>query len=160
MLLSYLDNLIIWISFIIPDPVIYCKETTHSYTYSTCHSLVLFFSLVYNELTQAELVVFMKGFLYQLCKHLVCVFLQDGSNLQILGLVKSDEGFYQCVAENSAGSSQAMAQLLLREPGRNMHTHTRAHTHTHTHTQLIHVMSLPPLMDKHNSSPVAFISVI
>uniref|UniRef100_A0A7N6BYV6 DCC netrin 1 receptor n=1 Tax=Anabas testudineus TaxID=64144 RepID=A0A7N6BYV6_ANATE len=41
----------------------------------------------------------------------------DGSNLQILGLVKSDEGFYQCVAENSAGSSQAMAQLLLRDPG-------------------------------------------
>ncbi|XP_067340667.1 netrin receptor DCC isoform X2 [Channa argus] len=40
----------------------------------------------------------------------------DGSNLQILGLVKSDEGFYQCVAENSPGSSQAMAQLLLREP--------------------------------------------
>uniref|UniRef100_A0A8C3AYA1 DCC netrin 1 receptor n=1 Tax=Cyclopterus lumpus TaxID=8103 RepID=A0A8C3AYA1_CYCLU len=40
----------------------------------------------------------------------------DGSNLQILGLVKSDEGFYQCVAQNSAGSSQAMAQLLLREP--------------------------------------------
>ncbi|XP_054612208.1 netrin receptor DCC isoform X2 [Dunckerocampus dactyliophorus] len=40
----------------------------------------------------------------------------DGSNLQILGLVKSDEGFYQCVAENIAGSSQAMAQLLLREP--------------------------------------------
>uniref|UniRef100_A0A087XCT5 DCC netrin 1 receptor n=1 Tax=Poecilia formosa TaxID=48698 RepID=A0A087XCT5_POEFO len=42
----------------------------------------------------------------------------DGTNLQILGLVKSDEGFYQCVAENSAGSAQAMAQLLLREPGR------------------------------------------
>nr|XP_057913922.1 netrin receptor DCC isoform X3 [Doryrhamphus excisus] len=40
----------------------------------------------------------------------------DGSNLQILGLVKSDEGFYQCVAENIAGSSQAMAQLLLRQP--------------------------------------------
>ncbi|XP_061836583.1 netrin receptor DCC isoform X4 [Nerophis lumbriciformis] len=40
----------------------------------------------------------------------------DGSNLQILGLVKSDEGFYQCVAENIAGSSQALAQLLLREP--------------------------------------------
>uniref|UniRef100_A0A671V927 Contactin-3 n=1 Tax=Sparus aurata TaxID=8175 RepID=A0A671V927_SPAAU len=32
----------------------------------------------------------------------------DGSNLHILGLVKSDEGYYQCVAENSAGSSQAM----------------------------------------------------
>ncbi|MEQ2278601.1 hypothetical protein AMECASPLE_000568 [Ameca splendens] len=40
----------------------------------------------------------------------------DGTNLQILGLVKSDEGFYQCVAENPAGSSQAMAQLLLRDP--------------------------------------------
>ncbi|XP_029921589.1 netrin receptor DCC, partial [Myripristis murdjan] len=40
----------------------------------------------------------------------------DGSNLQILGLVKSDEGFYQCVAENTAGNTQAMAQLLLREP--------------------------------------------
>uniref|UniRef100_A0A8C6KUB4 DCC netrin 1 receptor n=1 Tax=Nothobranchius furzeri TaxID=105023 RepID=A0A8C6KUB4_NOTFU len=36
----------------------------------------------------------------------------DGTNLQILGLVKSDEGFYQCVAENSAGCSQAMAQLF------------------------------------------------
>lgn len=46
---------------------------------------------------------------------------QDGTNLQILGLVKSDEGFYQCVAENSAGSSQAMAQLLLREPGKKQH---------------------------------------
>uniref|UniRef100_A0A3B5LAS6 DCC netrin 1 receptor n=1 Tax=Xiphophorus couchianus TaxID=32473 RepID=A0A3B5LAS6_9TELE len=39
----------------------------------------------------------------------------DGTNLQILGLVKSDEGFYQCVAENSAGGAQAMAQLLLRD---------------------------------------------
>uniref|UniRef100_A0A6Q2ZIB5 DCC netrin 1 receptor n=1 Tax=Esox lucius TaxID=8010 RepID=A0A6Q2ZIB5_ESOLU len=41
----------------------------------------------------------------------------DGSNLQILGLVKSDEGFYQCVAENEAGSGQAMAQLILRDSG-------------------------------------------
>ncbi|XP_028829470.1 netrin receptor DCC isoform X3 [Denticeps clupeoides] len=40
----------------------------------------------------------------------------DGNNLQILGLVKSDEGFYQCVAENEAGNAQAMAQLILREP--------------------------------------------
>ncbi|XP_030198279.1 netrin receptor DCC isoform X2 [Gadus morhua] len=40
----------------------------------------------------------------------------DGSNLQILGLVRSDEGVYQCVAENTAGSQQAMAHLLLREP--------------------------------------------
>uniref|UniRef100_A0A7N8WX49 DCC netrin 1 receptor n=1 Tax=Mastacembelus armatus TaxID=205130 RepID=A0A7N8WX49_9TELE len=42
----------------------------------------------------------------------------DGSNLQILGLVKSDEGFYQCVAKNSAGSSQAMAQLNLKLEGK------------------------------------------
>uniref|UniRef100_A0A673YU39 DCC netrin 1 receptor n=1 Tax=Salmo trutta TaxID=8032 RepID=A0A673YU39_SALTR len=41
----------------------------------------------------------------------------DGSNLQILGLVKSDEGFYQCVAENEAGNAQAMAQLILRDSG-------------------------------------------
>ncbi|XP_076613541.1 netrin receptor DCC isoform X4 [Chaetodon auriga] len=52
----------------------------------------------------------------------------DGSNLQILGLVKSDEGFYQCVAENSAGSSQAMAQLLLREPDATITQNRPAHT--------------------------------
>ncbi|XP_074473504.1 netrin receptor DCC isoform X2 [Sebastes fasciatus] len=52
----------------------------------------------------------------------------DGSNLQILGLVKSDEGFYQCIAENSAGSSQAMAQLLLREPEATSTQYRPAHT--------------------------------
>uniref|UniRef100_A0A672QY00 Neogenin 1a n=1 Tax=Sinocyclocheilus grahami TaxID=75366 RepID=A0A672QY00_SINGR len=31
-------------------------------------------------------------------------------NLQVLGLVKSDEGFYQCLAENDAGNVQAGAQ--------------------------------------------------
>ncbi|MBN3294320.1 DCC protein, partial [Polypterus senegalus] len=39
-----------------------------------------------------------------------------GSNLHILGLVKSDEGFYQCVAENDAGNVQASAQLIIQEP--------------------------------------------
>ncbi|NXJ97199.1 DCC protein, partial [Corythaixoides concolor] len=39
-----------------------------------------------------------------------------GSNLRILGLVKSDEGFYQCVAENEAGNAQAGAQLIIPEP--------------------------------------------
>ncbi|XP_053473599.1 netrin receptor DCC [Ictalurus furcatus] len=39
----------------------------------------------------------------------------DGGNLQILGLVRSDEGFYQCVAENEAGNNLAMAQLILLE---------------------------------------------
>ncbi|KAL2100130.1 hypothetical protein ACEWY4_004524 [Coilia grayii] len=42
----------------------------------------------------------------------------DGSNLQILGLVRSDEGYYQCVAENDAGNAQATAQLILQEPGK------------------------------------------
>ncbi|KAL6464015.1 hypothetical protein MHYP_G00284060 [Metynnis hypsauchen] len=41
----------------------------------------------------------------------------EGGNLQILGLVRSDEGFYQCVAENEAGNALAMAQLILLEPG-------------------------------------------
>ncbi|XP_072311323.1 netrin receptor DCC-like [Eucyclogobius newberryi] len=42
----------------------------------------------------------------------------DGSTLQVLGLVKSDEGFYQCVAENAVGIAMATAQLLVREPGK------------------------------------------
>uniref|UniRef100_A0A8C6XWR1 DCC netrin 1 receptor n=1 Tax=Naja naja TaxID=35670 RepID=A0A8C6XWR1_NAJNA len=39
-----------------------------------------------------------------------------GSNLRILGLVKSDEAFYQCVAENEAGNAQTSAQLIIPEP--------------------------------------------
>ncbi|XP_029111976.1 neogenin 1a isoform X4 [Scleropages formosus] len=38
-------------------------------------------------------------------------------NLQVLGLVKSDEGFYQCMAENDAGNVQAGAQLVILEHG-------------------------------------------
>ncbi|XP_061855108.1 neogenin isoform X3 [Colius striatus] len=34
-------------------------------------------------------------------------------NLQVLGLVKSDEGFYQCIAENDVGNAQAGAQLVI-----------------------------------------------
>lgn len=33
-------------------------------------------------------------------------------------MVKSDEGFYQCVAENEAGNAQASAQLIIPEPGK------------------------------------------
>ncbi|XP_069480708.1 neogenin isoform X3 [Ambystoma mexicanum] len=36
-------------------------------------------------------------------------------NLQVLGLVKSDEGFYQCIAKNDVGNAQAGAQLLILE---------------------------------------------
>ncbi|XP_068427578.1 neogenin 1a isoform X3 [Clinocottus analis] len=38
-------------------------------------------------------------------------------NLQVLGLVKSDEGFYQCLAENGAGNIQSSAQLIILEHG-------------------------------------------
>ncbi|XP_017333677.1 neogenin 1a isoform X3 [Ictalurus punctatus] len=34
-------------------------------------------------------------------------------NLQVQGLVKTDEGFYQCLAENEVGNIQASAQLLI-----------------------------------------------
>ncbi|KAK1789709.1 hypothetical protein P4O66_015604 [Electrophorus voltai] len=40
-------------------------------------------------------------------------------DLQVLGLVKSDEGFYQCMAENEAGNIQAGAQLIILEQGKN-----------------------------------------
>lgn len=43
---------------------------------------------------------------------------QDDHNLQVLGLVRSDEGFYQCVAENEVGNVQAAAQLIIVEPGK------------------------------------------
>lgn len=43
---------------------------------------------------------------------------QKEHNLQVLGLVKSDEGFYQCLAENDAGNIQASSQLIILEPGR------------------------------------------
>ncbi|XP_058256685.1 neogenin 1a isoform X10 [Hemibagrus wyckioides] len=34
-------------------------------------------------------------------------------NLQVQGLVKTDEGFYQCLAENEVGNVQASAQLVI-----------------------------------------------
>ncbi|XP_036399492.1 neogenin-like [Megalops cyprinoides] len=37
--------------------------------------------------------------------------------LQVQGLVKSDEGFYQCVAQNEAGNVQASAQLIVLDHG-------------------------------------------
>ncbi|GAA6072667.1 neogenin isoform X1, partial [Tachysurus ichikawai] len=40
-------------------------------------------------------------------------------DLQVLGLVKSDEGFYQCVAENEVGNTQASAQLIILDLGKN-----------------------------------------
>uniref|UniRef100_A0AAR2J5L9 Neogenin 1 n=1 Tax=Pygocentrus nattereri TaxID=42514 RepID=A0AAR2J5L9_PYGNA len=40
------------------------------------------------------------------------------NNLQVLGLVRSDEGFYQCLAENEAGNIQASAQLIILDLGK------------------------------------------
>ncbi|XP_077120264.1 neogenin isoform X9 [Ranitomeya variabilis] len=40
----------------------------------------------------------------------------DDHNLQVLGLVRSDEGFYQCIAENEVGNMQAAAQLIIVDP--------------------------------------------
>ncbi|XP_057189438.1 neogenin 1a isoform X4 [Triplophysa rosa] len=37
-------------------------------------------------------------------------------NLQVLGLVRSDEGFYQCLAENDVGNVQSGAQLIILDP--------------------------------------------
>lgn len=42
----------------------------------------------------------------------------EGRNLKILGLIKSDEGMYQCTATNEVGMIQAAAQLLVYETGK------------------------------------------
>uniref|UniRef100_A0A669F2W4 Neogenin 1b n=1 Tax=Oreochromis niloticus TaxID=8128 RepID=A0A669F2W4_ORENI len=44
------------------------------------------------------------------------IIVSEDHNLQILGLVKSDEGFYQCLAENDAGNIQSSAQLIILDP--------------------------------------------
>lgn len=41
----------------------------------------------------------------------------EGRNLRILGLVNTDAGMYQCMAENIVGSVQASAQLIVTQPG-------------------------------------------
>lgn len=38
-------------------------------------------------------------------------------SLKILGLVSSDDGMYQCVAENELGDAQASAQLIVLSEG-------------------------------------------
>lgn len=50
--------------------------------------------------------------------YICCCFFQQEHNLQVLGLVKSDEGFYQCIAENDVGNVQAGAQLIILEHGK------------------------------------------
>lgn len=47
----------------------------------------------------------------------LCVLLQKEQNLQVQGLVKTDEGFYQCLAENEVGNIQTSAQLVILDQG-------------------------------------------
>lgn len=47
--------------------------------------------------------------------------LVDGGSLRILGVIASDAGMYQCMAGNTAGSTQATAQLVVLANG--MHPH-------------------------------------
>ncbi|WKX89970.1 hypothetical protein Q1695_009091 [Nippostrongylus brasiliensis] len=44
-------------------------------------------------------------------------FVIEPARLRILGLVKADQGVYQCMADNEAGSDQASAQLLVDSAG-------------------------------------------
>ncbi|RCN32607.1 fibronectin type III domain protein [Ancylostoma caninum] len=44
-------------------------------------------------------------------------FVVEPTKLRILGLVKADQGVYQCIADNEAGSDQASAQLLVDTAG-------------------------------------------
>jgi len=50
--------------------------------------------------------------------------LVDGGSLRILGLVASDAGMYQCMAGNTAGSTQATAQLVVLMNGTLKNTYT------------------------------------
>ncbi|CAB3408979.1 unnamed protein product [Caenorhabditis bovis] len=43
-------------------------------------------------------------------------FVIEPNRLRILGVVKTDQGVYQCIAENDVGSEQASAQLLVDSP--------------------------------------------
>lgn len=72
--------------------------------------------------------------LWELWCVLLCMTLQEQHDLQVLGLVKSDEGFYQCLTENDAGNIQASAQLIILDLGKCTHAHTRTRTHICTHT--------------------------
>ncbi|KAL5020555.1 hypothetical protein ScPMuIL_003447 [Solemya velum] len=51
----------------------------------------------------------------------------DGRSLRILGLVKSDDGFYQCFGENELGSVQSSAQLVVLESDTPLPTTTPTH---------------------------------
>jgi len=41
----------------------------------------------------------------------------DGGNLRILGVLATDAGMYQCIANNAVGNVQATAQLIVSSNG-------------------------------------------
>lgn len=43
--------------------------------------------------------------------------IQSQGSLQILGVLPTDQGMYQCFAKNDVGSSQTTAQLLVSQEG-------------------------------------------
>lgn len=127
-MLSYLDNLIICISFIIPDPIIYCKEITHSHTYSTCLSSVLFFLLCIMDSHRPNLLCLWKVSCINYASILfVCFFrmavtfifwvwwsqMKDIISVSLKTLPAAHRRWLSCCSESQVG--------------------THAHTHTHTH---------------------------
>uniref|UniRef100_A0A674G7H5 Neogenin 1 n=1 Tax=Taeniopygia guttata TaxID=59729 RepID=A0A674G7H5_TAEGU len=68
-------------------------------------------------------------------------------NLQVLGLVKSDEGFYQCIAENDVGNAQAGAQLIILDLAGPLPSAPRDVVATLVSTRFIRLTWRPPASD-------------
>uniref|UniRef100_A0A8C9NUQ9 Contactin-3 n=1 Tax=Serinus canaria TaxID=9135 RepID=A0A8C9NUQ9_SERCA len=75
-------------------------------------------------------------------------------NLQVLGLVKSDEGFYQCIAENDVGNAQAGAQLIILDlaPAGPLPSAPRDVVATLVSTRFIRLTWRPPASDPHGDN--------
>lgn len=70
-----------------------------------------------NGDTECTIAVNADEYFFQMTTMFLFASLQKEQNLQVLGLVKSDEGFYQCLAENDAGNVQSSAQLIILDQG-------------------------------------------
>ncbi|XP_022254822.1 neogenin-like, partial [Limulus polyphemus] len=79
----------------------------------------------------------------------------NGYNLRILGMVRSDQGIYQCIGRNPAGNIQASAQLIILNPNLPLPTLT-----THTSVTTPHVIDDQPLREEVPSSPRKLTAVI
>lgn len=58
-------------------------------------------------------------------------FLEDGQVLKVKSVRLRDQGLYQCLARNSAGTQMRQFRLTVQGADRlfsNMHTHTHKHT--------------------------------